>query len=288
MFNICSWNVRGLNDPSKRTLVKFGLSSSRRVVCCLQETKVESISNSFLRSFAGLHADKCNYLKATGASGGLVTCWSSRDFSCSEVLVRQFSLTVRLKHVKSGTLFYLTNVYGPPSWNGKREFCAELEDLKGECRGLWVMCGDFNLTRGMHERRGRSWCGKLMSLFSDLVSKVELLDLPIGNQCFTWSNMQGSPTLAKLDRFLISTEWDQAFPLSKVVALPRVTSDHSPILLSGWTELPPRRFRFEDAWLLRKNFCGRMVGWWSEVCGPQPSILAFTVKPRHYRRRIKE
>ncbi len=74
MLNICSWNVRGLNDPCKRALVKFGLFSSRWVVCCLQETKVESISNSFLRSFAGPHVDKCHFLKAVGASGGLVTC----------------------------------------------------------------------------------------------------------------------------------------------------------------------------------------------------------------------
>ncbi len=199
-----------------------------------------------------------------------------------------FSLTVRLKHAQSGTLFYLTNVYGPSSWNDKREFCAELEGLKGECRGLWVMCRDFNLTRGVHERLGRSWCGKLMAMFSDLVSKLEMLDLSMGNQRFTWSNLQSSPTLAKLDRFLISTEWDQAFPLSKVVALPRVTSDHSLILLSERSEMPPRMFRFEDAWLLCDDFCGRMAGWWAEVQGSQSSILAFTAKLRHSRRRIKE
>ncbi len=222
MFNICSWNIRGLNDPCKRALVKFGISSSRRVVCCLQETKVESLSNSFLRSFAGTLVDKCQFVKSAGASGGVVTCWSSRDFSCSEVLVRRFFLTVRLKHTLSGTVFYLTNVYGPPSWNDKREFCTELEELKGDCMGLWVMCGNFKLTRGMHERKGRNWCGRLMSLFADLLCKLELIDLPIVNQRYTWSNMQSTPSLAKLNRFLISTEWDQAFPLSKVVALPRL------------------------------------------------------------------
>ncbi len=127
------------------------------------------------------------------------------------------------------------------------------------------MCGDFNLTRGLHERKRRIWCGKLMSMFSDLVSKLELIDLPMGNQRFTWSNMQSTPMLAKMDRFLISTEWDQAFPLSKVVALPRVTSDHSSILFTGWTELPPPGFRFEDAWLLRADFNQRVAGWWAEV-----------------------
>ncbi len=78
---------------------------------CLQESKVNCVSLSFLRSFAGPHVDKCQFLKSVGASGGLITCWSSRDFACAEVIVRQFSLTVKLKHLLSGTSFYLSNVY---------------------------------------------------------------------------------------------------------------------------------------------------------------------------------
>lgn len=71
-----------------------------------------------------------------------------------------------------------------------------------------------------------------MLLFNELISELALIDPPMMNQQFTWSNMQQNPVLARLDRFLISTEWDQDFPLSKVVALPRVTSDHCPILLT--------------------------------------------------------
>ncbi len=183
--------------------------------------------------------DKCQCLSSVGASGGLVTCWSSRDFTCTEAIVRHFSLTVRLKHLLSGTSFYLTNVYGPPTWEGKADFCSELEGLRGVCRGPWVICGDFNLTKCPEERMGRSWSRKLMSLFTDLLSKLELIDLPVGNQCFTWSNMQAVPTLAKLDRFLISTEWDQNFPLSKVTGLPRVTSNHTPLRLSSAGTYPP-------------------------------------------------
>ncbi len=80
MFSIYCWNVRGLNDPCKRGLIKLGLFSSRKVVYCLQEKKVNSVSLSFLRSFAGPQVDKCQILKYVGASGGLATCWSSRDF----------------------------------------------------------------------------------------------------------------------------------------------------------------------------------------------------------------
>lgn len=137
--------------------------------------------------------------------------------------------------------------------------------LKGVCKGRWVMCGDFNLTKNLQKRRGRSWCGRLMSMFSDLLLKLGMFDLPLGNQNFTWSNMQSCPTIAKLDCFLISTKWDQAFPLSKVVAMPQITSDHSPILLTTGDKRPRSRLRFEDVWLSIEDFCSFVPTWWTEV-----------------------
>lgn len=155
MFQVLSWNVRGLNNSSKRGVVKSICSNVKKSVVCLQETKVEDISRSFLRSFAGSYYDRCQYLKSDGASGGIVTCWNARDFSCSEVLVQNFSLSVRLTHNVSNCSF-LTNVYGPPTWEGKADFYDELSELKKVCNGRWIMCGDFNLTRNQDERRGQS------------------------------------------------------------------------------------------------------------------------------------
>lgn len=115
-----------------------------------------------------------------------------------------------------------------------------------------------------------------------------MIDLPLGNQKFTWSNMQSCPTLAKLDRFLISTEWNQAFPLSKVVAMPKITSDHSPILLSTSDRLVTRSFRFEKVWLSRDDFCSAIPCWWTEVPNKGSSVLNIVAKLRHCRKRIKE
>ncbi len=146
MFQVCSWNVRGLNDPSKRSLVKFVVFMFKVYLLCFQESKVEAISHSFLRSFAGNFFDKCQFVKSVRASsGGIITCWSSNVFSYSGVLARNFSLTVQLKHIYSS--FLLTNVYGSPTWDSKEEFCRELAALKGVCSGLWVICGDFNPTK---------------------------------------------------------------------------------------------------------------------------------------------
>ncbi|OAY76999.1 hypothetical protein ACMD2_21691 [Ananas comosus] len=122
-----------------------------------------------------------------------------------------------------------------------------------------------------------------MALFADLISNLEAIDLPLSNQNFTWSNMQHTPTLAKLDRFLVSTEWDQSFLLCKVKALPRITSDHTPIVLS--TRLPPasRRFWFERVWLSNEDFRSKVPLWWSEVASKNSDILTITAKLRHCR-----
>ncbi len=135
MFQVLSWNVRGLNDLGKRGLVKSVIASYKGSVVCIQETKLHLILRSFLRSFAGPRFDKCHFIRSDGASDGIVTCSNSRDFICLEVVVRIFSLTLRLKHFSTGLTFYITNVYGPPTWEEKEDFCRELAALKGFCRG---------------------------------------------------------------------------------------------------------------------------------------------------------
>ncbi len=211
MFKIFSWNVRELNNPSKRNAVRFMVSSLRNAVVCLQDTKVNHVSGSFLRSFCGSFFDKWMFIEANGASGGLLTCWSSRNFECSDTIVRLFSLTLRLRHRSSGFSFFLTNVYGPPRWEGKSEFCDELRQLKSTCEGCWVVCGDFNFTRSQAERSSKEWSRRATFMFNELIHDLALIDLPLKNLSFTWSNMQHVPALAKLDRFLVSTEWDSFF-----------------------------------------------------------------------------
>lgn len=42
-----------------------------------------------------------------------------------------------------------------------------------------------------------------MNIFNDLIRYLEMIDLPMKDQAYTWSNMQSH---AKLDWFLVSTE----------------------------------------------------------------------------------
>lgn len=62
---------------------------------------------------------------------------------------------------------------------------------------------------------------------------------------FTWSNNQENPILKKLDRVLVTKEWEDIFPQASVSRLPREVSDHNPFIISigkrfdlGWIKNP--------------------------------------------------
>ena len=49
-IKILSWNVRGVNDPDKRRVIKNFLRTHRVDLVCLQETKVQEMNNVMVRS----------------------------------------------------------------------------------------------------------------------------------------------------------------------------------------------------------------------------------------------
>jgi hypothetical protein len=71
---------------------------------------------------------------------------------------------------------------------------------------------------------------------------------------YTWENNLATPTFKKLDRILITMEWEEKYPLTTVHALTRNMSDHTPLLLnfgeSSFMATQPL-FKFELGWLLK-------------------------------------
>ena len=49
-LKILSWNVRGINNLDKRKLIKAFIKSQRVDVVCIQETKIQNMDNSIVRS----------------------------------------------------------------------------------------------------------------------------------------------------------------------------------------------------------------------------------------------
>lgn len=67
--------------------------------------------------------------------------------------------------------------------------------------------------------------------FNEFINDCALVNLPLCNARYTYSNMQASPNCCRPDKFLISTEWGALFGLPSQVVLLRVTSDHTPMFI---------------------------------------------------------
>jgi hypothetical protein len=82
---------------------------------------------------------------------------------------------------------------------------------------------------------------------------------------YTWANSREVPTCERLDRVLVSTEWEERFPLSTIIALTREISDHTPLLLNtgeGSKVSKQPMFKFELGWLLRDDFFDLVAEVW--------------------------
>ncbi|KAL7212903.1 hypothetical protein ACSBR2_015574 [Camellia fascicularis] len=73
------------------------------------------------------------------------------------------------------------------------------------------MRGDFNVIRKVSEEFNGNRIKRVMSDFDGFIRESELVDPPLFNAKFTWSNLQENLVCCRLDRFLFSLGWEM-FP----------------------------------------------------------------------------
>ncbi|KAK1324892.1 hypothetical protein QJS10_CPA01g02100 [Acorus calamus] len=128
-----------------------------------------------------------------------------------------------------------------------------------------------------------------MSGFSTWVDNEGLIDIPLSNHEFTWSNLRDEPSLARLDRILLSTKWEARFPRCSAEGLPCITSDHVPILLSGNEEGHVKaRFSFEACWTMTESFQEVVAESWSTSVSGLRGAHKMAFKLKQLRRCLRE
>jgi hypothetical protein len=124
-----------------------------------------------------------------------------------------------------------------------------------------VYWGDFNVTLFLDERSRGAAHRSAVAGFADFVAEQGLMDLPMTGGGSTWSN---NLSWSRLDRFLVSPEWEFSYSCLMQKKLLRVCSDHAPILLaSGCLQSGKRAFKFENMWLKKDGFVEKVRNWWS-------------------------
>lgn len=115
---------------------------------------------------------------------------------------------------------------------------------------IWILCGDFNEVRFEEERKGSMFSVNGAHVFNSFIANCGLVDLHLGGRKYTWMNTEASK-FSKLDRFIVSDMFLQFWPNSNTLALPRLYSDHCPIMLNtNSPDFGPLPFRFLSSWFL--------------------------------------
>jgi hypothetical protein len=271
---ILTWNVRGLNEGKKRLRVRRLLSQWKVDIVCLQETKLDLITLDLVQSIWRCPYVEWSYVASNGASGGILLMWDRRAVSKVEVCHGSYVVACSFRNVDDGMEWAFAGVYGPNRDAARRMMWEELAGLL--C--LWELpcCigGDFNVTLFHNERSGGFRRRREVATFANFTAEMGLMDLPLVGGVATWAN---NLSWLRLDRFLVSPEWELSYPGLVQKKLLRVCSDHAPIILMrGCLQNGKSSFKFENMWLKEEGFVDKVRSWWSSFSfmGSPSFILA--------------
>jgi len=198
-----------------------------------------------------------------------------------------FTLTVSFRNVVDRFVWAFAGVYGPNSDIDRSLLWDELAGILSWWSLPWCIGGDFSVARFPSERSGEG-CRSAMRVFSDFFSEHGLVDFPLAEGAFTWSRSFDPPIWFRIDRFLVSPDWEARFPVSSQKRLPCLYSDHFSILLDCCDiSRGSRPFKFENMWLKAEGFVGKVKQWWDSYSFHGTPSFALACKLKALKKDLK-
>ena len=265
-LSFSSWNIRGLGDQRKCEQLKAAYDLSPPSVLCIQESKLSDISSFKASSFLPPSLRSFVFKPSNGASGGIITAWNANLLDLVSHAVNTFSVTTIFSFRLDDFKFAIINVYGPCTHDLKPVFLASLASDYSSLSCPTAIIGDFNLVRAPEDRSNSNFNASEALAFNDVINSLCLMEIPLLDRSFTWSNLQSSPTLVRLDRVFVNTDWTFALPDSTLSSEVRPVSDHFPIRLDASSKAPRSSiFRMENSWLSNPSFSDLVSCNWQSV-----------------------
>jgi hypothetical protein len=127
-----------------------------------------------------------------------------------------------------------------------------------------------------------------MLLFNDIIQHLDLVQIPLKDRAYTWSNMQANSLLEKLDWVFTSSNWTLMFPNTMAYALTHSVSDHVPYVVQMESGVPKsNNFRFENHWVTHPEFSPTVQHLWSLPVHRGNAALVISAKFKSLRSRVK-
>jgi exonuclease III len=284
------WNSRGLSDLAKARFLRDTSREQNLDFITLLETCKKDFSQETLNNFSGGRNFVWHWTAPHGRSGGILLGVNLDAMDVGGIDDGDFYVKFKLRDRKSDFKWVLVAMYGAAQREFKEAFLTELVHSCRNERLPLCIGGDFNIIRNSSEKNNDRFEERWPFLFNVVIDSLDLREIEMPGRKFTWANSRRVPTYEKLDRVLVSTEWEQNFPSATVNALSREISDHEPLLLSagdkskGPSQLP---FKFELGWLLKDGFFELVSEVWTKENKGATSMQKWQNKIRRLRQFLR-
>lgn len=233
-MSVLSWNCRGLAATATMSELRELCKFHQPAIIFLMETRApkERIENLRRR----LKFKFCFSVEPRGLAGGLGLLWNDTV----EVQIFHFSpnfIHSAVLDKERGIDVDYTFVYGNPNFQQRRNLWDSIEEFQGSRSRAWCCIGDFNELLADYEKDGlRPVHQNRIDLFRAFLNSTGLMDFDLKGCKYTWMGnpRNGISTREKIDRVLANWEWRSFYPHATALALPMISSDHSPIVLHPW------------------------------------------------------
>nr|XP_029145187.1 uncharacterized protein LOC114924518 [Arachis hypogaea] len=220
-------------------------------LCVLLETHVSGSKAEVIIRKLGF--DSWCRSEAEGFAGGIWCLWNKKEWNIEPLKVHKQFIHLNIKDNENRN-WYCTCVYGSPQPGTRSSLWEELENFAATIQGPWCVGGDFNSIISLEETGGSFNLSQDSRRFQDCIQNCGLKDLGFSGPPFTW---QRNRVKRRLDQLLCNLGFNDLFPSAGVKHLPKLKSDHIPILLD-FNNLETRRrdkpFRLLAPWLLHEDY----------------------------------
>lgn len=204
--------------------------------------------------------DGIHTIDPIGYARGIWLFWR-KDMVDMEVLAAtEQEIHAIVKVINTDFSWLLSSIYGSPRFAERTIFWENLCSVSLLHNLPWAIVGDFNDVLDDSEKRGGNRVNMTrVSAYRNCMSSCNMIDLGFSGPTFTWTNRRdiGGLIQTRIDRCWANPSWSLAFPEANVTHLPRISSDHCPLLLSlsrACASRMERPFRFEKMWLSHPGF----------------------------------
>jgi hypothetical protein len=173
---------------------------------------MQDFSDSHLRSIDPNMIYLWDWIPARGKSGGVLFGVKIDRFDVGQRRQGEFILLHHVWDKKLEIKWNILNVYGAAEDEHKDDFeLSWLFSILAKRNLILWRGGDFNILRFSSDKNKKFVSNRFSNTFNAIINVNDLRDLELSWGRYTWSNNHYNPTLKKLDRVLVSRDWENFF-----------------------------------------------------------------------------